>query len=65
MVLVLGDPRFYRRFAFEAAGALGIYYRPVGRDDPHFQVRRLARFDGSQRGEVTYCWEGKPSAGTT
>lgn len=42
MVLLLGDPRFYQRFGFEPAGPLGISYRPVGRDNPHFQVRRLA-----------------------
>ena len=59
MVLVLGDPRFYKRFGFEPAGALGIYYGPLGRNDPHFQVRRLARFDASLRGEFTYCWEGE------
>ena len=65
MVLVLGDPRFYKRFGFEPAGALGIYYCPVGRDDPHFQVRHLARFDASLGGEFTYCWEGERRPGTT
>ena len=65
MVLVLGNPRFYRRFGFEPAGPLGMHYRPVGRDNPHFQVRRLARLDASLRGEFTYCWEGERGPGTT
>jgi putative acetyltransferase len=65
MVLLLGDPRFYGRFGFEPAGPLGIYYRPVGRGDPHFQVRRLARFDTAARGEFTYCWEGERHHGAT
>jgi predicted N-acetyltransferase YhbS len=59
MLLLLGDPRLYQRFGFEPARPLGIYYRPVGRDNPHFQVRRLARFDTAARGEFTYCWEGE------
>ncbi len=57
LVLVLGDPLYYQRFNFEPSGPLGIYYRPVGYGDPHFQVRRLLRFEPSLRGEFTYCWE--------
>jgi putative acetyltransferase len=44
LVLVLGDPGYYRRFGFEPAGAFGIVYPPVGPDDPHFQVRRFPSF---------------------
>ena len=47
MVLLLGNPGYYQRFGFEPSGPLGIYYLPVGKDDPHFQVRRLRRFDPS------------------
>jgi putative acetyltransferase len=65
LVLVLGDTRYYRRFGFEPAGPLGIHYRPVGRDNPHFQVRRLARFDPSLCGEFTYCWEGERRSSAT
>jgi putative acetyltransferase len=57
LVLLLGDPEYYQRFGFEPAGPLGIYYRPAGKDNPHFQVRRLAGFDPSLRGDFTYCWE--------
>jgi predicted N-acetyltransferase YhbS len=57
MVLVLGDPRYYMRFGFEPSGPLGIYYPPIGRGDPHFQICRLAQFDLLMRGEFTYCWE--------
>jgi putative acetyltransferase len=65
MVLVLGDPGYYRRFGFEPSGPLGIHYRAIGRGDPHFQVCRLAQFDPSLRGEFTYCWEGGLSSPTT
>ena len=57
LVLLLGDPGYYQRFGFEPAGPLGISYRPVGQDNPHFQVRRLAGFNPSLRGDFTYCWE--------
>ncbi len=57
LVLVLGNPRYYERFGFEPSGPLGIYYRPVGRSDPHFQVRQFRRVDPSLRGEFIYCWE--------
>jgi putative acetyltransferase len=60
-VLLLGSPRYYERFGFEPSGPLGIYYRPVGPGDPHFQVRRLRPFDPSLRGEFVYCWEAAPS----
>jgi putative acetyltransferase len=57
-VLLLGDPDYYGRFDFEPAGTLGIVYPPVGAGSPHFQVRRLRRFDASAwRGSFTYCWE--------
>ncbi len=61
LVLVLGDPRYYQRFGFKPSGPLGIYYRPAGEGNPHFQVRCLTRFDPSLRGEFTYCWEGSPT----
>jgi putative acetyltransferase len=57
MVLLLGNPGYYQRFGFEPSGPLGIYYLPVGKDDPHFQVRRLRRFDLSLCGEFVFCWE--------
>jgi putative acetyltransferase len=57
MLVLLGSPDYYSRFGFEASGPLGIHYRPVGTDNPHFQVRRLAAFDPSLRGDFVYCWE--------
>ncbi len=57
LVVLLGDPGYYGRFGFEAAGPLGITYRPVGEGNPNFQVRRLAGYDSSYRGDFTYCWE--------
>ena len=57
LLVLLGDPAYYVRFGFGPAGARGLWYAPVGRDDPHFQARPLARDDGSRRGQFGYCWE--------
>ena len=59
LVVLLGDPAYYGRFGFEPSGPLGISYAPVGESNPHFQVRRLAGYDPSYRGTVTYCWEAE------
>jgi predicted N-acetyltransferase YhbS len=61
MVVLLGDPGYYGRFGFEPSGPFGITYRPVGADNPHFQVRRLPEYDASARGDFTYCWERQGS----
>jgi putative acetyltransferase len=61
LVVLLGDPAYYSRFGFEPAGPLGISYLPVGAGNPHFQVRRLAAYDPSYRGNFTYCWEQPPA----
>lgn len=60
LVVLLGDPGYYGRFGFEASGPLGITYRPVGEGNPHFQVRRMAGYVPSYRGDFTYCWEAQP-----
>ena len=57
LVLLLGSTDYYPRFGFEPASSLGITYEPVGAGDPHFQVRRLARYDPSYTGSFSYCWE--------
>ncbi len=57
LAVLLGAPGFYSRFGFEASGPLGICYRTVGEGNPHFLVRRFGRYDGSYRGDFTYCWE--------
>jgi putative acetyltransferase len=58
LLVLLGDPAYYERFGFEAAGPLGLSYPPVGAGNPHFQARRLPGYDGALlRGEFGYCWE--------
>ena len=61
LLLLLGDPAYYERFGFEPTGKLGITYAALGGDDPHFQARKLARYDASLRGTFTYCWETRKS----
>ena len=57
LLVLLGEPAFYQRFGFEAAGPLDVAYAPVGADNPHFQARRLAGYGAELRGAFTYCWE--------
>jgi putative acetyltransferase len=57
LVVLLGNPGYYSRFGFEPAGPLNIWYAPVGKGDPHFQVRRLSAYDPTYNGEFKYCWE--------
>lgn len=57
LLVLLGNPAYYGRFGFEPAHRYGISYAPAGADSPYFQVRRLAPYDPSYRGEYTYCWE--------
>jgi putative acetyltransferase len=61
LVVLLGLPAYYGRFGFEPSGPLGICYRPVGEENPHFLVRRLAGYTPSYRGDFTYCWEMEPA----
>jgi putative acetyltransferase len=58
LVVLLGFPDYYARFGFEPSAPLGISYPPVGPSNPHFMVRKLARYDSTYRGEYAYCWEG-------
>lgn len=60
LVLLLGDPGYYRRFGFEPAGASGIVHPPGAPDDPHLMIRRLGRPGGGWRGAFAYCWEDAP-----
>jgi putative acetyltransferase len=57
LVVLLGDPGYYHRFGFEAAGPLHISYPPAGPDSPYFQVRRLSSYTPLFQGEYTYAWE--------
>jgi putative acetyltransferase len=53
LVALLGDPRYYARFGFRLAGQYGIS-PPVPAWRPHFQVRPLAAYRPSLRGEFAY-----------
>lgn len=55
--LLLGDPRYYRRFGFEPAAGLGLVYPPVGPDDPHFMVRDFSALPVRDQARFRYCWE--------
>jgi predicted N-acetyltransferase YhbS len=57
LLVLLGSPEYYQRFGFEPSGPLRIHYRAVGEFNPHFQVRRLTRYDPSYRGDFSYSWE--------
>jgi putative acetyltransferase len=60
LVVLLGRPEYYVRFGFEPSGPLGISYPAVGADNPHFLVRRFARYDSTYLGQFTFCWEDPP-----
>jgi putative acetyltransferase len=60
LVVLLGNPEYYERFGFEPAATLDIWYRPAGRDSPHFQVRRLGAYVPGFHGEYRYAWEMRP-----
>jgi putative acetyltransferase len=57
LLVLLGNPGYYQRFGFVAAGPLGIVYPPVGPASPHFQVRRRDLSTPAPEGEYTYAWE--------
>jgi putative acetyltransferase len=57
LLVLLGDPAFYGRVGFEAAGPHGIDYPPAGPQSPNFLCRRLGRAGAIDRGEFSYCWE--------
>ena len=57
LLVLLGDPAFYRRFGFEPAAPLGVVYPPVGAANPHFQARRLPGYSSALQGNFSYCWE--------
>jgi putative acetyltransferase len=56
-VVLLGNPKYYARFGFEPAPPLGVVYPPVDPELPHFQLRKLTRYDPSITGHFRYCWE--------
>ena len=57
LLVLLGEPAFYGRVGFEAAGARGLWYAPAGRDSPHFLARPLGDAPATAPGRFSYCWE--------
>ena len=57
LLVLLGEPSFYGRVGFEAAGPLGLHYAPAGPDSPHFLARRSRGEGAPGGGEFSYCWE--------
>jgi putative acetyltransferase len=54
MIVLLGDPGYYRRFGFESASDYGIEPPDPGWA-PHFQVLTFGAYDPRQRGRFTYA----------
>jgi putative acetyltransferase len=54
LVIVEGDPRYYARFGFERASALGLERPYESSPDEGFQVKRLRAYDPHLRGRVVY-----------
>jgi putative acetyltransferase len=57
IALLLGDPRYYCRFGFEASARYGISYGSVGANNPHFMVRAFSPVPVNKDLDYTYCWE--------
>ena len=53
-VLIEGSPRYYERFGFTRADALGIAPPPEAHGPQYFMIRRLARYDPAVRGQAVY-----------
>ncbi len=54
VVVLLGDPAYYRRFGFEPAADIGII-SPVESWGPYFQARTLWAYDASVTGRFAYA----------
>ncbi|PWI42084.1 GNAT family N-acetyltransferase [Streptomyces sp. ICBB 8177] len=54
LVVVLGDPRYYRRFGFAPASLHGVS-GPYEVPDAVFQALPLGGYDGGPRGEAVYA----------
>lgn len=62
VILLLGDPAYYRRFGFEPASLYGICHPPLAIDDPHFMARRFTDLGKGWRGAFYNCWEDGPAS---
>jgi putative acetyltransferase len=54
LLLIEGNPKYYERFGFTRADAVGIEPPPEARGPQYFMIRPLARYDPAFRGRATY-----------
>jgi hypothetical protein len=53
-LLIEGNPKYYERFGFSRADAVGLEPPPEARGPQYFMVRPLAAYDPAFRGHATY-----------
>ncbi len=54
LLLIEGDPKFYERFGFTRADAVGIEPPPQARGPQYFMIRPLESYDAAFRGRAIY-----------
>jgi putative acetyltransferase len=54
LLLIEGNPRYYERFGFTRADAVGIEPPPESYGPEYFMIRPLAHYDPSVRGRAVY-----------
>jgi len=54
LLLIEGNPRYYERFGFTRADAVGIEPPPQAHGPQFFMIRPLAQYDASMRGRAIY-----------
>jgi len=54
LLVIEGSPKYYGRFGFTRADAVGIEPPPEAHGPEFFMVRQLARYDPAFRGRATY-----------
>jgi putative acetyltransferase len=54
LLLIEGNPKYYERFGFSRADAVGIEPPPEAHGPQYFMVRPLAAYDPAFRGHATY-----------
>jgi putative acetyltransferase len=54
LLLLEGNPKYYERFGFTRADAVGIEPPPEARGPQYFMIRPLAGYDPAFRGRATY-----------
>jgi putative acetyltransferase len=54
LLLIEGNPKYYERFGFTRADAVGIEPPPEVRGPQYFMIRPLARYDPTFRGRAIY-----------